>query len=305
MRLSGLSFSQSTAVLLLFSCLSVSSLLAQHGGGGGGGSSAGSSGGSSSGGGSFSAASSGGSSHGSGGGGSFSGGGSRSSGGSSSHGSEAGSHNSGTTASLGNGSSQTSSLSRSNNQRIRDITRVALIEPISEPIKAAPPKRGFFSFLAHPFHRQAEEPVAAFQHRVCWRGECRVCPVAQLPRAGGCAIPHIYLRYANQCSRPEIWSGVCWQINAVEDCSGLRAAMERQARRMEAAEAARQNACSSVFTEQCTDLAGQAQSEVSLYGALQQKFNQCMQRSGRSQATGNNLFSPHYFRDFGVDTDRP
>jgi hypothetical protein len=301
MRLSGLCFSRATAALLLFSWLSVSTLLAQHGGGGGGGgSSVGSSGG-----GSSSAASSGGGSHGGGGGGSFSGG-AHSSGGSSSRSSSSGSHTSSATASGRNGGSLASSLSRSNTQRIRDITRVSLIEPLaSEPMKLAPQKRGFFSFLGHPFRRQAAEPGAAFQHRVCWRGECRVCPVAQLPRAGGCATPHIYLRYANQCSHAEIWSGVCRQTNIVEDCSGLRAAMERQALRMQAAEAARQNACSSIFTEQCTDLAGKAQSEVSLYGALQQKFNQCMEHSGRSQAYRNNLFSPHDFRDFGVDMNRP
>jgi hypothetical protein len=305
-RLSSLSFSGSSsgscaaAALLLFSLLSVSTLLAQHGGGGGGGASSGGGGG-------------GGGSHGGGGssGASSSGGGHSSGGsGSGSHGS--GSHSSGASASRGAGSSgsaQTSSVSRSNNQRIRDITRVSVIEPVaSERAKATPQKRGFFSFLRHPFRKPEAEPVAAFQHRVCWQGACRVCPVAQVPGGGGCVTPHIFLRYANLCSRVEIWSGTCLQTNTVDDCSGLRAVMERQARRMQVAEAARQNACSSIFTQQCTDLASKAESEVNLYGALQQKFSQCMERSRRSQSNRSNLFPAHGFddfRDFGVDIDRP
>jgi hypothetical protein len=311
MRLSGLSFSGSSSgsfgfscscaavTVLLFLLFSGSTLLAQHGGGGGGG------GGASGGGG--------GGSHGGGGGssGASSGGGHSSGGsGSGSHGS--GSHNSGTKASRGAGSSggsQASSALRSNTQRIRDITRVPVIEPVAfEAAKATPQKRGFFSFLRHPFRKPEAEPVAAFQHRICRLGACRVCPVAQVPGGGGCVTPHIFLRNANLCSRAGISSGACQQTNAVDDCSGLRAVMERQARRMQVAEAARQNACSSIFTLQCTDLAGKAESEVNLYGALQQKFNQCMERSRRSSSNRSNLSPVHGFDDFrgfGVDMDRP
>ena len=304
MRLSSLSFSGSSssacvaAALLLFSLFSVSTLLAQHGGGGGGGSSAGSSGGGSGG------------SHGGGGGSSgASSGGGHTSGSSSSGSHSSGSYNSGTSASRGagsSGSSRISSAPRSNYQRIRDITRVSIIEPVAfEAAKATPQKRGFFSFLRHPFRKPEPEPVAAFEHRVCRLGTCRVCRVAQVPGAGGCVTPHIFLRYANLCSRAEIWSGTCQQTNAVDDCSGLRAVMERQARRMQVAEAARQSACSSVFTQQCTDLAGKAESEANLYGALQQKFNQCMERSRHGQSNRSNLFPSHDFRDFGFDMNRP
>jgi hypothetical protein len=289
MRLSSLSFA--AVVLLVFFLFSVSTLLAQHGGGGGGGSS-------------------GGGSHGGGGGSS---GASSSGGGHSSGSHSSGSHSSGTSSSHGTGStghssntsnSSISNLSRSNSERIRDITRVSLIEPIAtEPAKATPQKRGFFSFLRHPFRKS--ELVAEFQHPVCWHGVCRVCPVAQVPGAGGCVTPHLFLRNANLCSRAEIWSGTCPQTHSLDDCSGLRAAMERQARRMQVAEAALPNACSSAFTQECTDLTNTAQSEASLYQTLQQKLNQCLARSHGTQSYRNNLTPFHDFGDFGVDVDRP
>jgi hypothetical protein len=295
MRLSSLSFA--AIVALLFFLFSASTLLAQHGGGGGGGggSSAGSSGGSSGGG-----------SHGGGGGS-----GASSSGG----GHSSGSHSSGASASHGAGSSghsssasnsSISSSARSNSERIRDITRVSLIEPIAaEPAKTTPQKRGFFSFLRHPLRKPEPAAVAEFQHPVCWHGVCRVCPVAQVPGAGGCVTPHIFLRNTYLCSRAEILGGACLQTHFLDDCSGLRAAMERQARRMQAAAAARQNACSGAFTQECADLTNTAQSEASLYQALQQKLSQCQARSRGPQAYRNGLTPFHDFSDFGVDMDRP
>jgi hypothetical protein len=294
MRLSSLSLA---AAVLLVSLFSTSTLLAQHGGGGGGGgASGGSSGGSSGGGGS----------HGGGGGG-FSG--TSSSGG----GHSSGSHSSGTSASHAAGSSShsittssTSNAPRSNTERIRDITHVSMIEPTAaEPSKATPEKRGLFSFLRHPFRKS--EPVVEFRHPVCWRGVCRVCPVAQIPGAGGCVTPHLFLRNTNLCSHAQIWSGTCQQTRFLDDCSGLRAALQRQTRRLEAAAAARQNACSFGATQECADLASQVDSEASLYGALQQKLNQCVARSRSPQAYRNNATPLHNFTNFSVDIniDRP
>jgi hypothetical protein len=290
MRLSSLSVA---AVILLLSLFSVSTSLAQHGGGGGGGGGA-------------SGGSSGGGSHGGGGGSS----GASSSGGHSS-GYSSGSHSSGVSSSRAAGSSShssnTSSASNaphSNAQRIRDITHVSLIEPIAaEPAKATPQKRGFFSFLRHSSRKP--DTVAEFQRPVCWRGVCRVCPVAQVPGAGGCVTPHLFLRNTNLCSHAQIWSGTCQQTRFLDDCSGLRAALQRQSRRLEAAAAARQNACSFGATQECTGLAGQVDSEASLYGALQQKLNQCIARSRSPQAYRNSVTPFHNFGDFGLDIDRP
>jgi hypothetical protein len=297
MRLSSLSFTAVT--LLLFSLFSVPTLLAQHGGGGGGG---GSSGGGFSGGGS-----SGGGSHGGGGGSSGASSGGHSSGSYSSGSHSSGSHSSASHAGGSSGHANDTSSApngpRSNAQRIRDITHVALIDPIAaEPAKAAPGKRGFFSFLRHPFRKP--ESVAEFQRPVCWRGVCRVCPIAQVPAAGGCVTPHLFL-HSNLCSHAEIWSGPCLQTNFLDDCSGLRAAMERQRQRFQAAAATRQNACSFGATQECTDLATQADSEANLYGVLQQKLNQCLARSRGRQANGNNPTPLHNFGDFGLDMYRP
>jgi hypothetical protein len=56
-------------------------------------------------------------------------------------------------------------------------------------------------------------------------------------------------------------------------------AYERQQQRMQQAEARRQQACGANDTQECTDLTSQSQSESSLYGELQNRYNRCQQRS--------------------------
>jgi hypothetical protein len=67
------------------------------------------------------------------------------------------------------------------------------------------------------------------------------------------------------------------QTRFVDDCSGLRFAMERQAQRMQAAESAQQSACASAATQECSDLTNTSLSETSLYRALQSRYRQCRQ----------------------------
>src|SRR5579863_2764097 len=214
MRLSSLSFA---AVLLvsLFSAFSISSL-AQHGGGGGGG--GGSSGGS----------------HGGGGGSSSGSSGGHASGGSASHGSSAHSSSAGPSAVHPAPSK-------------RELAPTVRNEPIHES-RVNPEKRGFFSIFHHPFHHHHPNPHPAmeveFHRRVCLNGICRICPVAQVPGVHGCATPQIPVRH-NTCSNLAGWAGnACApQTSFVEDCSGLRMTMQRQAERMQAADAARHGEC--------------------------------------------------------------
>jgi hypothetical protein len=56
-------------------------------------------------------------------------------------------------------------------------------------------------------------------------------------------------------------------------------AMEQQARRMQAAEAAQQSAFSTGSRQDCSDLTSTWQSEASLYRTLQDRYRLCQQRS--------------------------
>src|ERR1700721_700708 len=102
-------------------------------------------------------------------------------------------------------------------------------------------KKGFFSFLRRPMRRpqpKAEpkpNPVADLRGRLCFKGPCLVCPAGRA-HGGGCLSGLDPQRRNNFCSAREIWNGgVCLsQTHFVDDCSGLRFAMERQAQRMQA-----------------------------------------------------------------------
>jgi hypothetical protein len=145
-------------------------------------------------------------------------------------------------------------------------------------------KKGFFSFLRRPMRRpqpKAEpkpKPVADLRGRLCFKGPCGVCPTGRV-HGGGC-LSGLDPQHRNTfCSAREIWNGgVCLlQTRFVDDCSGLRFAMERQAQRMQAAESAQQSACASAATQECSDLTNTSLSETSLYRALQSRYRQCRQ----------------------------
>ena len=295
MRLSSLSF-RVVLVVLLFSAFSVTTLLAQHSGGGGGGGASASSGGSHGGGGGGSSSASS-ASHSSGG--SHSGGGSSS--GSSNH---AGSSHGSSSHGSGSGHSPAPSTGHPNVSRSRSMREP---EPKSANAdgSARPAKRGFFSFFRHPFPRRPlpkpqpePEPVAAFSHRVCLNGFCRVCPVAQQPGVYGCLTPRIELHH-NLCGHLQDWNnGLCGvPIQSVDDCSGLRAALQRQIRRMEAAEAARRAECINGNTPECSDLTGKSQSEASFYQKLQERYARCRNVSPRAWSFSGGPSATHPFDD--------
>jgi hypothetical protein len=77
--------------------------------------------------------------------------------------------------------------------------------------------------------------------------------------------------------------------------------MERQAERMQAAESARQGACSTGPREECSALASTAQSEASLYQKLQDRYRLCLQRSRAVFAFTGYGFGG-YSSDFLIDS---
>jgi hypothetical protein len=276
MRLSGPRF-PAVLVVALFSVFPLSALEAQHGGVG---SSAGSSSASSS-------ASSGG----------FHGGGATSSGGHSSSGGSV-SHSSGSHTS-GSQSSTTRSTS----------SRSYTFGSLPEKGNVQAPKRGFVSFLRHPFARRPNEKrerLTQFRRRVCLNGTCRVCPVAQVPGAGGCVTPHIYLRHSNVCSRADVSAGsACLlQVSFADDCAGPRMAMEQQARRVREAAAARASECANLFSQQCADQTSNQEREFSLYQVMQDKYKQCQVRSRGTASFGSNPFLHSGAGSLVTDADR-
>lgn len=270
MRLSSLCL----AVVLIFS----SAAFSQHSSGGGGGSSSGGGGGSGGGG-----------SHGGSSGGS-SGGGSHSSA-SGSSGSSSG-HSSGGSNSH-NGSSSHSAIARNANS----VSRLNSLHGPSERNPRTPgksgladrvtPKRTLFSFLRHPFRKPEPKPksVADLRHRICFNGPCPVCPTGATGGRGGCTGIPIPEHRHNFCSQREIWSGgACLAgTNFLDNCSGLRLAMEHQAQRMQAAQASQQQACAASTqvapSQECSALSRTAQSEASLYRTWQERYNRCQQGS--------------------------
>jgi hypothetical protein len=225
MRLSSLCL----AVVLIFS----SAAFSQHSSGGSGGSSSGGGGGSHGG---SSGGSSGGGSHGSSSGSSGSSSG-HTSGGSISH--NATSSRSAAGQNL-NSASRSNSLHGPSERNPRMPGKSGLADRVT-------PKRSLFSFLRHPFRKPEPKTklVADLRHRICFNAPCPVCPKGATGGRGGCAGIPIPERRHNFCSQREIWSGgACLAgTNFLDNCSGLRLAMEHQAQRMQAAEASERQAC--------------------------------------------------------------
>jgi hypothetical protein len=176
---------------------------------------------------------------------------------------------------------------------------------------AQPEKRSFFSFLRHPFRRpqptSAPIAVANLRHRVCLSGPCMACPAGQTRVGGGCAPAASTTHTHTFCPSGEIWSGgACiLQVRFLNDCSSLRLLMERQAQSMQAAQSARQGACSAGNTQECITSDSTAQSEAGLYQALQERYRQCLRRSQSAYSffgfPFNSYSTGRIFEPFGID----
>jgi hypothetical protein len=71
----------------------------------------------------------------------------------------------------------------------------------------------------------------------------------------------------------------------MDDCSALRASLDRQARRMQETESAQQSRCSTDTAQECADLTTTAQSESNLYRTLQERYRQCRQGTWRNYSS--------------------
>lgn len=165
-----------------------------------------------------------------------------------------------------------------------------------------PEKRTFIGFLRHPLKKPEPKPVPNLRLRTCLKGWCRVCPIGAGSLKGQCVETIANnLEPLNRCSHRQIWRGdACLQqTNFLDECSGERAALDVQAMRMQAAESARQSACTVSTTQECTEATNRAQSESSLYRSLQEKYQQCMRLTRGTRApTGRTVtVSPHPLSD--------
>ena len=286
MRLSGLC---AATLFLLSSFLLTSGAMAQHSnsgssssgssssGGGGGGSHSSSSGGSSSSGssgvGSHSSSSS-----------SSSSGGHSSNSSSSGHASSGGSSAHGTSA-RGSNSVSASAVSPARGFRSTESkTQSPIREPngtLREPAAHAE-KRGFFSFLRHPFHKPEPKPAADLRHRICFTGPCPVCPPGA--RGGACGAAVVLHRSRPTCSGSAVWTGnpCMTATHYLDDCSGLRSMMERQAQRMQAAESIQRSGCVAGPSQECAETSSSFAGEENLYRSLQQRYQQCRMQTGHS-----------------------
>lgn len=173
----------------------------------------------------------------------------------------------------------------------------------------SPEKRSFFSILRHPFRRPQPKPRPAvitsnYRRRICLDKPCPICPPG---RTGSACWGRPVSNPHNLCSSGEIWNGgSCLQhTRFLDDCAGLRIALDRQAQRMQAAEADRQNACT-IFSQDCSQLAGTAESEASLYRELQNRYRLCSQRSLSAYPFSSHLFwgdSPGLWNPFTLEFD--
>jgi hypothetical protein len=178
--------------------------------------------------------------------------------------------------------------------------------PVREPKSAlseravVPEKRGFFSFLRHPFRKPEPKGVevkhALYLPRpICPKGRCApACPVGQVRSGGACTTPVIpvctggmtwntgacgYSRY--HCSLGEFWNGTSCAYGAsfLDSCIALRMSLDRQAQRVQNAEAARQRACATGPSSECSGASASWQSEENLRQSLLSRYQQCRMQS--------------------------
>ncbi len=98
---------------------------------------------------------------------------------------------------------------------------------------AAREKKGFRSFLRHPFRKPKPVQAAEFKRPVpCLKAPCPVCPSGQSRSGNGACVPSVVA--SNVCPPGQFWNGfACGVQYRFNDCSALAeqlAARERQMR---------------------------------------------------------------------------
>ena len=131
----------------------------------------------------------------------------------------------------------------------------------SQPAKTPQPaKRGFFSFLRHPFHRQKPKPVESeLRPPVCVKGKCPPCPPGETRgKNGACAAaiaqnsfvaecPHgesligTGCVQTDRCPPGEIWNG---SVCIAPECPSFTSRAAMLANEIRMAKSQMQTACS-------------------------------------------------------------
>jgi hypothetical protein len=167
--------------------------------------------------------------------------------------------------------------------QIREFIRVrANMSPTSAGAKPEiRERRGIFGFLRRPFHKPETKLVVDLRRPVCLRGPCQICAGGQA-RTGGCGVGTLIPQHVHHgCFGSAVWSGsgCVLQTQYLDNCSGLRSMLERQAQRMQAAESIRRSACSAGASSECSETSTSWQSEQNLYQTLNQRYQQCRVRN--------------------------
>lgn len=150
-------------------------------------------------------------------------------------------------------------------------TKSAPTSPASTAKHSEPEKRGFRSFLRHPFKKPVPVETAEFK-RPCWKEPCPVCPPGGA-RNGRCGVQ------THVCQPGQYWNGLACGVQYLpnEDCRALAARLAQQEQRMRSLVGAQQQACSSdPDSAECGNLRTQSAGESVLHEQLRRQYEQCL-----------------------------
>ena len=153
-----------------------------------------------------------------------------------------------------------------------------------------------------PKPKQEPKPALYLPKPICPKGHCAPpCPIGQVRSGGACTAPvieacapgQIFGGYncsfymENRCPIGEYWNGFTCIVGVrfLDNCSDLRRMLERQAKRVQSANAARQNACTFGSAQECSDANAAWQNEESLRQDILARYQQCQIRYGGSYSS--------------------
>jgi hypothetical protein len=198
-------------------------------------------------------------------------------------GSSSGGHSSATTGSHGSSTSHGSAGSSRGLAKSAPFSSQSLAAKTQE-------KRGFFSFLRHPFKKPQPklEPVADLHHRICFQGPCLSCPQGEIYAGGGCVRAYVSTPVAHTNNVCRTLHN-CLMQSQFDDCEWARRALQMQAQRLEEERAARDANCTAgPLSQECSDAALSFRNEDSLMQAYQRAYLRCtgMAHAFRSRLDG-------------------
>jgi hypothetical protein len=172
-----------------------------------------------------------------------------------------------------------------------ELARADTVRPIREPVTAGvevkengsstskptqPEKRGFFSFLRHPFRRPEPKPRPEIKpaepdlHLACKHEPCAVCPPGRsMGKTGGCgaATPPVTIA-RGECRAGLVWNGVA--CGNTIDCARFTGQAAALANELRGIKAEMETACSNNSSAQeCSEVTLRYYGAVSRYRELQ------------------------------------